>query len=70
MDKSKGTTKMNLSLKMSKKFILGERGLEAIEYAVLVGLVTAGVIAAIALLGLWVSGKFNEIWQVLSGSGQ
>ena len=35
------------------------RGLETVEYAILTGLITAAVIAAVAAIGLWIAGRLD-----------
>lgn len=35
------------------------RGLETVEYAILAGLITATVIAAVAAIGLWIAGRLD-----------
>jgi Flp pilus assembly pilin Flp len=45
-------------------FLRDERGLEAVEYAVVTGLIVAATVAAIASLGSWVTKQFQalNIW--------
>jgi Flp pilus assembly pilin Flp len=44
-----------------KSFIKDESGLETVEYAVMLALLVAGVIAAVKLLGPTVTSKFTEV---------
>lgn len=42
-----------------KRFLKDEQGLETVEYAILLGLIVAGTIAAVVGIGAWVSGRFE-----------
>lgn len=44
-----------------KRFWNDEQGLETVEYAIITGLIVAGVIATIAAIGLWVKGQFDTL---------
>jgi len=44
-----------------RRFILDEQGLETVEYALIMGLVSVGSIAIIAAIGVWVTGSFESI---------
>jgi Flp pilus assembly pilin Flp len=44
-----------------KRFWNDEQGLETVEYAIIVGLIVAGVIATIAAIGVWVKGRFDVL---------
>lgn len=41
-----------------RKFIRDQRGLEVVEWAIIVGLITVGLIATLTAIGLWMSGKY------------
>ena len=41
------------------RFVREDAGQDLIEYAVLLGLITVGAVAAIGSLGTWVTGKFG-----------
>ncbi len=43
-----------------RKLIKDERGLEAVEYAVILGLIVAATITAIGLLGIWVNKQYGR----------
>jgi Flp pilus assembly pilin Flp len=43
------------------KFINDERGLETVEYAIILGLIVAGTIGIIAAIGTWVNGRFADV---------
>jgi pilus assembly protein Flp/PilA len=44
-----------------------ERGASLLEYSVLIGLITAGVVATIISVGGWVSGKWTALFTSLNG---
>lgn len=48
-----------------KRFIRDERGLETVEYAIILGLVVATTIVLVLELGKWVSGTFGETVEIL-----
>ena len=47
--------------KLIQKFARDERGLETVEYAIILGLVVAGTIGVIAAIGVWVNGRFSSV---------
>lgn len=53
--------KLNMWGKALRNFFQDERGLEVVEYAILAGLIVAGIIATIAAIGAWVAGIFNSV---------
>jgi Flp pilus assembly pilin Flp len=44
-----------------KRFWNDEQGLETVEYAIITGLIVAGVIATIAAIGVWVKTQFDNL---------
>ncbi len=44
-----------------KRFVTDESGLETVEYAIITGLIVAGTITVIALIGAWVLGVFTAL---------
>ena len=48
-------------LKVLKRFITDEQGLETVEYAIITGLIVAATITAIGILGNWVTTQFEAI---------
>jgi Flp pilus assembly pilin Flp len=52
-----------------KPFIGDEDGLETIEYAIMAGLIVAGLLVTIASLGLWISARFERLEAILSDGG-
>lgn len=52
---------MQKCLDQTKKFFKDEGGASAIEYALLVGLISVAIVAAVTALGTKVSGVFTKI---------
>lgn len=50
------------------KLARDERGLETIEYAIMVALIVAGLIVIILAIGTWVKGQFTGLQQNLPGA--
>jgi len=46
---------------MLKRFLADDRGLETVEYAIIAGMIVAGLIAVIVAIGTWVKGKFGDL---------
>lgn len=44
-----------------KRFVKDEQGLETVEYAIILGLIVVAVIASVAAIGTWVSGRFSAL---------
>ncbi len=44
-----------------KRFAADEGGLETVEYAIITGLVVAGVVLTIGALGTWVKTQFDNL---------
>jgi len=42
-----------------KRFVKDERGLETVEYAIILGLIVVGTIGLVIAIGNWVHDKFN-----------
>ena len=55
-------------MKTLKNFVKDEQGLETVEYAIITGLIVAGVIATIAAIGTWVHTKFQTLQTALENS--
>jgi Flp pilus assembly pilin Flp len=57
--------KKDLSMKpvirVWRRRLRDEGGLEVVEYAVIVGLVVVAAIIALSILGMWVSGQFSSV---------
>jgi len=49
-----------------KRFLLDEEGLETIEYAIVAGLITVGVIITIGTVGLYVKQRFETLLSILN----
>ena len=43
------------------RFLADERGLETVEYAIIAGMLVAGLLAVIVALGSWVKRRFNGL---------
>ncbi len=43
------------------RFISDAKDLETVEYAILAGLIVAGVMATIATIGTWVKGVYESV---------
>ena len=48
-------------MKLIKRFLSEDEGLETVEYAIITGLIVVGVIATIGAIGTWVASKFNTL---------
>jgi Flp pilus assembly pilin Flp len=46
---------------MLKRFLAEETGLETVEYAIITGLIVAGAITAIGIIGGWVKDQFVNL---------
>lgn len=44
-----------------RELLSDERGLETVEYAIIVGLIVAGTVTTVAAIGTWVAGKFTGL---------
>ena len=44
-----------------KSFLADDRGLETVEYAIISGLIVAGLITVVVAIGTWVKGKFTSL---------
>ncbi len=56
-----GDTFRRSEMSTLKNFVKDEQGLETVEYAIITGLIVAGVIATIAAIGTWVSTQFSNL---------
>jgi pilus assembly protein Flp/PilA len=48
-------------MKNLKSFFVEEDGLETVEYAIIVGLIVAGLVLVIGAIGTWVKGRFTTL---------
>jgi len=48
-------------MNLIKRFFSDEKGLETVEYAIIVGLIVAGLVAIIAAIGAWVNLQFTNL---------
>jgi len=56
-------------MEMLKRFIKDERGLETVEYAIILGIIVAGTLTLIITLGTWVKAQFTGITGEVEGKG-
>jgi pilus assembly protein Flp/PilA len=47
------------------RFIADEQGTETVEWAIMIGLIAVGAVAAITTIGAWVVGKFSALSSAL-----
>lgn len=55
-------------MKAVKRFVKDERGLETVEYAIILGLIVATTIGLVIALGNWVSDKFSTVDNTLGAT--
>ena len=48
-------------MKFTKKLLSDDQGLETVEYAIIAGLIVAGLIAVVTAIGTWVNGQFTAL---------
>ena len=53
-------------MKIAKRFLSDEKGLETVEYAIIAGLIVVGLIVVIASIGTKVKNKFNALDSALT----
>jgi Flp pilus assembly pilin Flp len=51
-----------------RQWILDERGLETVEYAILAGLIVSAVVAIVFALGGWVNQRYRLVARSLYGT--
>ena len=44
-----------------KRFLADDHGLETVEYAIIAGMIVAGLITVVVAIGTWVKGKFSAL---------
>ncbi|MER9139832.1 Flp family type IVb pilin [Mesorhizobium sp. M0830] len=54
---------------IAKQFYDDENGAAMVEYSILVGIIAGAAILAIVAIGLWVSGRFGGLCDILDGKG-
>jgi pilus assembly protein Flp/PilA len=60
---------MTKLISMAKAFRDEESGAAMVEYSILVGIIAGAAILAIVAIGLWVSGRFGGLCDILNGKG-
>lgn len=48
-------------MRLIKRFLRDESGLETVEYAIMAGLVVSGLVAIVASIGAWVKSRFEAL---------
>jgi len=56
-------------MEMLKRFINDERGLETVEYAIILGLIVAGTIGLVIAIGTWVHDAFASANTLIQTGG-
>lgn len=59
---------MTKLLSMAKAFRDDENGAAMVEYSILVGIIAGAAILAIVAIGLWVSGRFGGLCDVMNSA--
>jgi pilus assembly protein Flp/PilA len=59
---------MTKLLSMTKAFRDEESGAAMVEYSILVGIIAGAAILAIVAIGLWVSGRFGGLCDIMGGT--
>ena len=54
-------------MKTLLRFLKDERGTETVEWAIVIGLIAVGAIAAAATIGAWVQDRFTTLEDAISG---
>ncbi|OBQ87928.1 MULTISPECIES: Flp family type IVb pilin [unclassified Mesorhizobium] len=60
---------MKKLMTMARQFRDDENGAAMVEYSILVGIIAGAAILAIVAIGLWVSGRFGGLCDILNGKG-
>lgn len=48
-------------MNLLKSFLTNEEGLETVEYAIIAGLIVAGLVGVVAAIGTWVNTRFTNL---------
>ena len=48
-------------MKLFKRFLQEEEGLETVEYAIITGIIVVGTIGVVTLIGAWVFNTFSTL---------
>ncbi len=56
------------AMRAVKRFLWDQKGTETVEWAIIIGIIAAGAIGFIVLIGGWVTTKFTELWAALSAA--
>ncbi|MDX8481452.1 Flp family type IVb pilin [Mesorhizobium sp. VK24D] len=60
---------MGRFISTAKQFRDDQNGAAMVEYSILVGIIAGAAILAIVAIGLWVSGRFGGLCDILDGKG-
>lgn len=60
--------KMKNLMNMARLFRDDENGAAMVEYSILIGIIAGAAILAIVAIGLWVSGRFGGLCDVMGGA--
>ncbi|OBQ87929.1 MULTISPECIES: Flp family type IVb pilin [unclassified Mesorhizobium] len=60
---------MEKLISIAKRFRDDQNGAAMVEYSILVGIIAGAAILAIVAIGLWVSGRFGGLCDILDGKG-
>lgn len=52
----------------TNRFLSDEQGLETVEYAIIAGLIVAGLVAIVVAIGGWVKSEFSNIQGTMPGA--
>jgi Flp pilus assembly pilin Flp len=56
---------MRKIMKLAKRFVREDDGLETVEYAIISGLIVVGTIGAITAIGQWVAAQYQALQSAL-----
>jgi pilus assembly protein Flp/PilA len=59
---------MSRALRLISQFLVADDGPTGVEYAVMVGLITVGLVASISAISATISGTFSSVSSTLGGS--
>ncbi|MEM7695239.1 MAG: Flp family type IVb pilin [Pseudomonadota bacterium] len=60
---------MNRMFNFAKRFTQDEEGASMVEYTVLIGIITVGVVASVTLIGGWVGTQWTGLVTAIGAGG-
>ena len=54
--------------KLMTRLVRDDQGQDLIEYAILIGLITVGIVTIVTSIGTWVNGQFTALNSDLQGA--